>query len=119
MGIRESNQNLPGNGKISSLCQLPTPFEGDEGETQVPRLGEVPTSGAADHRQEQATKGAMDLATGDPMGFLVEGGPKNVVGKHQGLMVFCMFKQEEIGCFEMDMDLDGWDGDGWWVDDGS
>jgi len=29
-----------------------------------------------------------------------------------------MFKQEEIGCFEMDMDLDGWDGDSWWVDDG-
>ena len=30
---------------------------GDEGKTQVPGLGQVPTSGAADHRQEQANQG--------------------------------------------------------------
>lgn len=36
------------------LCVSSPLGEGNEGETQVPRLGEVPTSGAADHRQEQA-----------------------------------------------------------------
>ena len=101
----------------SPLCQLAS-TKAMKAKPKSLALAKFQQAGQLTIAKNKQTKAPWIWPQGIRWDFWGPGGPKKRGGKTSGFDGLSMFKQEEIGCFEMDMDLDGWDGDGWWVDDG-